>query len=163
MPHTKNVSISPGAGHFNLTCYGFHVWAEDFLTAEKMYVSAARSGSFVPHFLCCQSVELSLKAFLSLKGMTREQLRKKFGHNLAKLFDEACRQGIHHVVTIEGNDAVIVKLATAWYDSTGGKRFQYFDVSDAMRAFKNAPDLAGLESLATRLQSSTLRDAVLKG
>jgi hypothetical protein len=32
---------------FNITCYGFHVWAEDFLAAGKMYAPTARKGSFV--------------------------------------------------------------------------------------------------------------------
>ncbi len=43
---------------FNITCYGFHMWAEDFLGAEKLYAPTARKGSFVPQFLCCQSIEL---------------------------------------------------------------------------------------------------------
>jgi hypothetical protein len=51
---------------FNVTCYGFHLWAGDFLAAERLYAPTARNGSFVPQFLCCQSIELSLKGFLSL-------------------------------------------------------------------------------------------------
>jgi hypothetical protein len=50
------------------------------LSAEKLYAPAARQGSLVAHFLCCQSIELSLKGFLSLKGLKRTELRKRFGH-----------------------------------------------------------------------------------
>lgn len=42
----------------------------------------------MPQFLCCQSIELSLKGFLSVKGFTRTRLRTDFGHNLVKLYDE---------------------------------------------------------------------------
>ena len=55
----------------NITCYGFHIWAGDFLAAEKLYAQSARIGSLVAHFLCCQSIELSLKSFLSLRGLSR--------------------------------------------------------------------------------------------
>jgi hypothetical protein len=150
-------------GPVNLTCYGFQVWGEDFLAAENAYAAGKRQGSCVAHFLCCQSVELSPKAFLSLKGIGREQLRRKpFGHNLSALFDAACRQGIGDLVTIDGNDGSVLRAATAWYDTGRGKRFQSVDLLDAMTGFRNVPDLAGLEGLATRLQASALRDAVLK-
>ena len=66
---------------------------------------------------------------------------------------------IEEFVAIDGNDASTLEHTTAWYDSPGQKRFQYFDVVDAMRGFRDAPDLAGLEELATRLQSSALRAA----
>src|SRR4051812_23518161 len=91
----RNIVIQMGPGPtFNLTCYGFHLWAEDFLSAEKLYAPTARRGSYVPQFLCCQAIELSLKAFLSLKGFPRKKLRTEFGHNLVKLYEEAVTQGI---------------------------------------------------------------------
>src|SRR5262245_7125843 len=101
----QNVTIAPGGVHANLTCYGFHVWAEDFLAASKAYVAIARQGSLVAHFLCCQSLELSLKAFLSLKGASRRTLaRKPFGHNLDRLFEESDRQGLSKFVRLTPAD-----------------------------------------------------------
>ena len=152
----------------NLTCYGFHLWAEDFLTAAKAYAPVARQGSFTAHFLCCQSVELSLKAFLSLKGVSRDDLRKKpYGHNMLELFREARARHVEELVLVDPGDESIVQAATSWYDSlqrgprTVRKRLQYFDVMDALTGFRGAPELAALEGLADRLQSSRLRDAVL--
>jgi hypothetical protein len=162
-PIGQNILINAEAASFNITCYGFHLWAEDFLAAEKLYAPTARAGSFVAHFLCCQSVELSLKGFLSLKGIKRKELRKKFGHNLPRLFKEAMANGLAAFVTLNAGDLEVVTEANEWYDSVGGEKFQYFDVFEALHAFKRAPDLAGIEDVAIRLQSPELRDAVLKG
>jgi hypothetical protein len=148
---------------FNITCYGFHVWAEDFLAAEKLYAPTARKGSFVPQFLCCQSIELGLKGFLSLKGFMRTKLRTDFGHNLVKLYDEAVAKGIGAFVTLQPGDRDVVAKANSAYDSRAGKKLQYFDVYDALTAFKSLPELPGLEDLANRLQAQALRDVLLKG
>ena len=154
----------PGpAPTFHLTCHGFPVCAEDFLAAEKLYAPTARKGSYVPQFLCCQSIELSLKAFLSLKGATRKGLRTDFGHNLVKLYDEAVAKGIGAFVTLQPGDRDVVAAANSAYDSRAGKKLQYFDVYDALTAFKSLPELAGLEDLANRLQAKALREIVLKG
>jgi hypothetical protein len=160
-PTPQNVTLSAGTAHVNLTCYGFHLWAEDFLAAAEAYAPGARKGSFVAHFLCCQSLELSLKAFLSLKGLNRRKLaRKPFGHNLIRLVDEAVRQNLAQFVQIASVDKSVIRIASLWYDTPRGKRFQYFNVADAMTAFKGAPDYGALEELATRMQSSELRKAV---
>jgi len=162
-PAPKNVILAAGTLHVNLTCYGFHVWAEDFLAAAKAYAPNARKGSFVAHFLCCQSLELSLKAFLSLKGLDRRKLaRKPFGHNLDRLVDEAVRQNLAEFVQIAPADRSVIQIASSWYDIPGGKRLQYFNLTDALTAFKDAPPYAALEELATRMQSAELREAVLR-
>jgi HEPN domain-containing protein len=109
-PH--NMTIALGGVHANLTCYGFHIWAEDFLEASKAYVAIARKGSLVAHFLCCQSFELSLKAFLSLKGASRRTLaRKPFGHNLDRLVDESNRHPLSRAA--RSNDCARLKTAVA--------------------------------------------------
>ncbi len=161
----KSVTILlPAPVVFNITCLGFHMWAEDFLTAAKSYAPSARKVSFAAHFLCCQSIELSLKGFLSLKGMRRKQLRQKpFGHNLVKLYAEGSDQGIGALVTLKPEDGPFLVGVNKWYDTAGGKKFQYFDAWEALHAFKDAPDLEGIEGLATRLQSAALRKAVLNG
>jgi hypothetical protein len=42
------------------------------------------------------------------------------------------------------------------------KQFQYFQVIDAMLAYKHAPEVAPLEDLASRVQSPTFRKTVLR-
>jgi hypothetical protein len=160
----SNIVIQmPAPPTLNFTYYGFHLGAEDFLAAEKLYAPTARERSCVPHFLCCQSIELSLKAFLSLKGVTRKRLRTDFGHNLVKLYEEAVAKGISAFVAVQPGDRDIVAVANAAYDSRAGKKLQYFDVYDALTGFKKRPELAGLEDLANRLQAKALRNVVLNG
>lgn len=159
----RKIVLSPAPATFNVTCYGFHLWAEDFLAAEKLYAPTARTGSFVAHFLCCQSIELSLKGFLSLKGVKRTDLKKRFGHNLGRLYKEASGLDIGSFVTLKPEDLNLLHKVDGWYDTAGGKKFQYFDVWEALHAFKNAPDLSGIEDLANRLQSEALRKVLLDG
>jgi hypothetical protein len=98
----RNIVLKADPGVINVTCYGFHVWAEDFLTAAKLYAPTARTGSFVAHYLCCQSVELSLKAFLSFKGLKRTDLRKQFRHDLLKLYKKASALGLVALIRFGG-------------------------------------------------------------
>src|SRR5262245_5513908 len=117
-----NHILNAQPGVLNLTCYGFHVWAEDFLTAEQLYAPKARQGSFVGHFLCCQSIELALKAYLSLKGVGRNRLKKQFGHNLICLLNGARHRGLEAHVPVTVADVKLMTLSTTWYDVYHGKR-----------------------------------------
>lgn len=44
--------------------------------------------------MLCHSVELALKAFLHVKGVTEPQMKKRYGHSLAKLFEAAEAYGL---------------------------------------------------------------------
>ena len=113
--------------------------------------------------MSCQSIELSLKAYLSLRGASRAALKSKpYGHNLARLFRDARDKGIGVLVALVSSDADAISNAADWYHTHRRKRFQYFEVMDAITGFKNAPELAPLEDLATRLQAPSLRDMVLR-
>lgn len=160
VPRANNVIVVvPGPAVVNLTCLGFYLAAGDFLVAARASAPLMRPRSFVGHFLCCQSIELSLKAFLSLKGYERDRM-KRLGHKLKALFDAAVPFGLAHVVSLEANDRLLLGEASDWYDSSGGKRFQYFAVRDAVLGYPGAPAVAALEALAGRLQSPALHAAV---
>ena len=60
----------------------------------------------------------------------------EFGHNLVKLYEEAVNQGIGALVTLQPGDRDVVAAANSAYDSRAGKKLQYFDVYDALTAFK---------------------------
>jgi hypothetical protein len=47
------------------------------------------------YFLLCHSVELALKAFLHMKGVSEREMRgRQYGHSLAKLFEAASNHGL---------------------------------------------------------------------
>src|SRR5690348_12211447 len=123
----KNGTIPAGTPTIELTPYGLHVWSDDFLATAKAYHPVARQGCLAGHFLCCQSMELSLKAFLSLKRFSRKALKgKPFGHNLDTLFTESVQRGLGQFVRLNPSDGSIIHEANAWYDTPGDKRLQYF-------------------------------------
>ena len=143
-PGDQEIKLPVVEGH--LTCYGFHVWAGDFLAAAKAYAPTARSGSFVQHFLCCQSIELSLKALLSLRGAERKELwPRAMGHNLANLLAAAQAKNLAEYVATTVADMSLLAAATAWYDSPS-RRLQYFGLEDAVPASRVRPTMRGWRS-----------------
>jgi hypothetical protein len=80
----------------NFSCYGFFRVGRDFETAAVAAESAISEFSLVPYFLHCQAIELGLKAFLSLKGAKRAELKGNAtaGHNLVALLESAERAGL---------------------------------------------------------------------
>lgn len=71
----------------NFTCYAHSELADHFLLAAAGIPTRVKF-SLVRYFLCCQALELGLKAFLSLKGLSNSDL-KKIGHDLVALLDRA--------------------------------------------------------------------------
>ncbi len=46
------------------------------------------------YFLLCHSIELALKAFLHVNGVSEPEMRARHGHSLAKLFEAAATHGL---------------------------------------------------------------------
>lgn len=103
----------------------FLLHAKDFLFAAEFMLNRAVGISLTAYFLFGLSVELSLKAFLLCHGMSPEELksRNKFGHDLAKLLDEAQRRDLKNVVTLDQQEVGVIKLLS--YDYMMEKRFTY--------------------------------------
>jgi hypothetical protein len=77
---------------------GLIVYADHFLAAAKSTHAPVTAPAFplVRTFLVCHALELALKAFLSLKGCSMEQLAGgPFGHNLESLVAEVEKRDIH--------------------------------------------------------------------
>src|SRR5258706_5708298 len=129
------------------------MWAGDFLHAAKASIETARRGSVVQHFLCCQSIELGLKAYLLLKGRTRKELAntRRFGHQLDRLLKVCESERIGKHVPITDDDRRLIQEAGSWYVNPD-KRLPYFQVLDALRGFRDLPPLEQLAELTGRMQ-----------
>jgi hypothetical protein len=99
--------------------------ARDFLDAaiilrsQKSEVSALK---FTPlYFLACQSIELSLKAYLRGSGCGENELIK-LGHDLVKCVDAARIAGVEEHISFAAQDLVIVSMINPYYRS---KDLQY--------------------------------------
>ena len=66
------------------------------LISGAMVLAAASQSESSPAFALVsgQLLECSLKAFLSKRGLTEEELKKDFGHDLLKLWAEAVTKGL---------------------------------------------------------------------
>ncbi len=74
--------------------------------------------------------------------------RKKFGHDLVKLATEAVRLEIHKLVTFTPEHWENITKANAYYRSKG---FEYFEITKAVTAYPDLPDLKLLAQLASDL------------
>ncbi len=141
-------TISVGAGHVNLTPIIFHSYAEQYLTACRT-AEAAPGFSPVPYYLCCRSLELSVKAYLLTRGITVEELKsKKLGHDLLRNLTKAQSVGLSDIVTITPDERRELRKANAYYAK---KDFEYGQLARVVKGYPEMPALEVLDRLAARL------------
>jgi len=74
--------------------------AQSFLDGARRYINAAcilidaRAAVDAIGLVASHGLELALKAFLLQAGRTPDELRRRFGHDLDKLWSEAVRGGL---------------------------------------------------------------------
>jgi hypothetical protein len=136
-------NIRPRSFHANLAPDAFHRWATHYRKC-RMDFQCPHRFSPVPYFLLCRAIELEIKA-RHLKRMTQLEVKKKFGHNLEEAYDalDSTEKGL---TQIEENT---LRRASKIYNDNKG--FEYFDPQDALTGYKRFPDLALLDSMASKL------------
>jgi hypothetical protein len=143
----KSIVIKAGPILVNLSPFGFHRYAKEFMSADESF-DAGDKFSPVPYYLVCRSIELSLKAFLLLRNVEKDKLKQKIGHNLNKALRKAKELNIQEFLSIFSEDEENINKANKYYERKG---FEYFFVVDAVTGYKDLPDLEMLRSLSTRL------------
>jgi hypothetical protein len=140
--------IMPPPIRLNLTPLAFHQFAERFRDVAR--VAQVPSGfSPVPYYLYCRAIELSLKAFLLLNGVTKVEIsRRTLGHDLVRNLDRAEALGLSAIVPVTGEERMQVVKANAYYVD---KDFEYANVMRAVRGYRDLPDLSVLDLLVDRL------------
>lgn len=128
---------------------GFHRYASDFLGAAKG-IEIKNEFSPVPYYLVCRSLELSLKAFLLAKGVSKEKLkdRRSLGHDLEKVLGKAISLGIDEFVSLLPSYKVELAKANKYYASKG---FEYFKIVKAATGYRDLPEINVLSDFATHL------------
>jgi len=141
------IIITPEPVTVRLSPLGFQMWATQFLQAAR---AVEETGSFSPvrYFLACRSIELALKAYLLARGHSPMSLKNSMGHDLCKALAKAQDESLADVVALTDAESEVVKSANSLYRS---KRFEYFEVLDAVRGFPNRPDMVLLLHVAERL------------
>jgi hypothetical protein len=100
---------------------GLILMAEKFLFAAKaMAAMPQQNWSPVEKFLTCRSIELSLKAFLSMKGRLLTELAGGvFGHDLQNLLLQADAENLSAIVDLTVDDRAAIELAHRYYIDKG--------------------------------------------
>lgn len=142
-----NVVMHVETGHISMGPTGFVLYARDFLNAYRAY-EPENPFSPAKYYLLCRSVELSLKSYLSLKNVGINKLKKKYGHNLLKIYEKSIELGVKDIVDITQEEAIEIEKANEWYDRKG---FEYFDIQNIVASKDTLPNLEIMVHLAERL------------
>jgi len=127
------------------TSMGVSNRARDFLDAAQI-VRRMKPVTFAPtYFLVCQSIELSLKAYLRGSGHSDKQLRR-LGHNLDECVTAATAAGIDSHFRLTEADVAAIAAINPYYEF---KDFQY-----STSGYKSFPHPDFLIELAERLWKS---------
>jgi hypothetical protein len=130
--------------------YGLWRFAEQFRIAAKATMQLQKSSvsSAIYHNLGI-AIELGLKAFLRTKGITTAELKREYGHDLEKLFEDAIDRGlIAQIGEITDADVEdVVPLLGRYYRE---REFEYL-----VTGVKELPRIDLVESFCDRLLDGT--------
>jgi hypothetical protein len=128
---------------------GLHAYAERFLIAAEALQASEFPFDPVRPYLACHSIELALKAFLSLSGQKMVNMAKfQIGHQLDAILADADRQGLTSRVALTDDQRTAIRGATTYY---AGKLFEYPAVGEALSAYPSMPPLEELFGAARLL------------
>ena len=117
--------------------------ARDFLEAAQIIRSQKPVAFFTPaYFLVCQSIELSLKAYLRGLGYSDRQLRA-VGHDLVKCVEAAKSEAVDEHVDLSEPDLAAIALVNPYY--------LYKDLQYSTSGYKSFPDIDYLIALGDRI------------
>jgi hypothetical protein len=103
----------------------------------------------VRHYLVCHSIELGLKAFLSLQGLKMLELSEgAYGHNLETVLAAAEAKGLAAQVPLGADDRDEIVEASHYY---AGKVFEYPAIGEALSGYPRLPNWDKLASAAGML------------
>lgn len=131
---------------------GLHMYAERFLTAARSLPPGTVPFEPVRPYLVCHSIELGLKAFLSLQGAAMIELADgAYGHNLEAILQKADDKALSASVRLTAAQRSAIRLATVYYS---GKVFEYPAVGESMSGYPSMPPLEAFLEAAGALVDS---------
>jgi hypothetical protein len=136
----------------NFSPFGLIFTAKKFLEAARTVIpqESQAEGKWHPvgKYLACHSVELSLKAFLTLNGEKMDSLKKRFSHRIAQLLGETEKHNLQALVKLTDDEIAEIRRAEKYY---AGKVFEYPAISEIGRAYPGDPNTSHLLSAAEKL------------
>lgn len=130
---------------------GLHTYASAFLDAARALPAASVPFDPVRPFLLCHSIELALKAFLSLQGSAMLELADSYGHRLESILQTADEKDLGGLVSLTDAQRTVIRHASAYYE---GKVFEYPAIGEAISGYPKMPALDALHEIAAILVTS---------
>ena len=129
-----------------------HMYADAYLNAARSLPLPSAPFQPVRPFLVCHSIELGLKAFLSLQDATMLELAGgPFGHNLEAILQKADEKHLGASVRLTKAQRAAVRHASFYY---AGKVFEYPAVGEAISGYPGMPAIDALFEVAAKLVDS---------
>ena len=95
----------------------------EFSDAARAVIANGNKVSLPAYYLLGHSIELSLKAFLLVRGISLDRLRSKnYGHDLVALLSEARRHRLGNEAPLKPRDIGVIQLLNFDYVA---KRYEY--------------------------------------
>ena len=111
-----------------MTGIEFMTYANRYFDAEEALHGRVRDEWFdpIPYHLLCQSLELHLKSFIWLTDrLARDRFRRKYGHDIIKLWRHAKDRGITKYCTATQLRNDTINLVGPYYKD---RKFGYLDL-----------------------------------
>ncbi len=144
--------MSLGGLVFQMAPGGLWVYANAYLRAATALPAPEAPYEPVRYYLACHSIELSLKAYLSLHGAPMLELSESgYGHNLEAILTAADNKGLQSYVPVSAEQRAEISKAATYY---GGKVFEYPAMGEACVGYPSLPSLEILLEAATLLVDS---------
>lgn len=131
---------------------GLHFYANAYLDAARALPLSNVPFEPVRPYLVCHSIELALKAYLSLQGALMIDLAEgSYGHNLEAILQRADEKQLDLHVNFTKEQKEEIRKATLYYN---GKVFEYPAIGEALSGYPNLPAIDTLIEVATILVDS---------
>ena len=143
----RNIVIKLGSIKINMTPFGFHKYASDYLDTANKWTGETHY-SPVPYFLYCRTIELGLKGYLLAKGKKLDWVKDTLGHDLMKGLKNARQNSLDDILDTTDIDEKEIEVANKYYKTKG---FEYFFVSNHVTGLQGLPKLEVLKDYAAKL------------
>lgn len=123
------IVVNPEPATVVMTGIEFTIYANRYFDAAEALHGRPRDERFdpIPYHLLCQSLELHLKSFIWLADqLTRNQFKRKYGHDIVKLWHYAKERGIAGYCAATPLRNETIELVGPLYEQ---RKFAYLDLS----------------------------------
>ncbi|WP_131806603.1 hypothetical protein [Mycobacteroides abscessus] len=151
--NSEEVVVIPEPVISDLSPYAMAVFSSDLDVAAKS-IEASNRFSAAKYFLICLSIELAIKSTLLSFNVPKDEL-KSIGHDLGELLEKFVECVESQFIT--AREGRLIRQIVRFYDKEPGSRkgLVYFEQnmkSEALRGYKDLPDIKKLEKVHDKFQ-----------